>query len=226
MAVKIYDDLTQGTDEWLEARRGIVTASVVGQLVTTRTKKPANNDTSRGLMMTLLAERITGFIDPVYVSEDMLRGTMEEPIARQAYADHTGTEVEQVGFMTEDIGSARLGYSPDGLVGDDGLIEIKSRRPKKHVKTILEDRVPPENMAQIQCGLLVSGCAWLDYVSYCGGMPLWIKRVYPDDQWQDAIAEAVTQFEDLAAEALTTYTVRTDGMPVMERTTFDQEITI
>ena len=226
MAVKIYDNLTQGTDEWLEARRGIVTASVVGQLITTKTVKPANNDTSRGLMWTLLAERITGFIDPVYVSEDMLRGTMEEPIARQAYADHAGTEVDQVGFMTEDIGDARLGYSPDGLVGDDGLIEIKSRRPKKHVKTILEDRVPPENMAQIQCGLLVSGCAWLDYVSYCGGMPLWIKRVYPDDQWQDAIAEAVTQFEDLAAEALTTYTVRTDGMPVMERTTFDQEITI
>ncbi|MDN6442981.1 MAG: hypothetical protein L0K30_13440, partial [Acidipropionibacterium jensenii] len=81
MTLKIYDNLTQGTDEWLEARRGIVTASVVGQLITTRTMKPANNDTSRGLMMTLLAERITGFIDPVYVSEDMLRGTMEEPIA-------------------------------------------------------------------------------------------------------------------------------------------------
>ena len=226
MALKIYDDLTQGTDEWLEARRGIVTASVVGQLITTKTVKPANNDTSRGLMWTLLAERITGFIDPVYVSEDMLRGTMEEPIARQAYADHMGVEVQQLGFMTEDRWGFIIGYSPDGLVADDGLIEIKSRRPKKHVKTILEDRVPPENMAQIQCGLLVSGCAWLDYVSYCGGMPLWIKRVYPDDQWQDAIAEAVTQFEDLAAEALTTYTVRTDGMPVMERTTFDQEITI
>ena len=226
MALKIYDNLTQGTDEWLEARRGIVTASVVGQLITTKTMKPANNDTSRGLMMTLLAERITGFIDPVYVSEDMLRGTMEEPIARQAYADHTGVQVDQVGFMTEDIGGARLGYSPDGLVSDDGLIEIKSRRPKKHVKTILEDRVPVENMAQIQCGLLVSGRAWCDYVSFCSGMTLWIKRVYPDDQWADAIAEAVTQFEDLAAKALTTYTLRTDGMPVMERSTFDQEITI
>ncbi|MDN5963015.1 lambda exonuclease family protein [Acidipropionibacterium jensenii] len=226
MTLKIYDNLTQGTDEWLEARRGIVTASVVGQLITTRTMKPANNDTSRGLMMTLLAERITGFIDPVYVSEDMLRGTMEEPIARQAYADHTGTEVKQVGFMAwEDIGDTHLGYSPDGLVGDDGLIEIKSRRPKKHVKTILEDRVPPENVAQIQCGLLVSGRAWLDYVSFCSGMPLWIKRVYPDDQWADAIMSAVAKFEELAAQSLTIYTARTDGMPVMERTHFDEELT-
>ena len=226
MAVKIYDDLTQGTDEWLEARRGIVTASVVGQLITTRTMKPANNDTSRGLMMTLLAERITGFIDPVYVSEDMLRGTMEEPIARQAYSDQTCTEVEQVGFMTEDIGSARLGYSPDGLVGDDGLIEIKSRRQKKHLQTILSDAVPPENMAQIQCGLLVSGREWCDYVSYCAGMPLYIKRVHPSIQWADAIVESAILAEIEMKKARTKYEATVAGMPIMPESTFNEEIVI
>jgi predicted phage-related endonuclease len=226
VSLKIYENLAQGTDEWLEARRGIVTASTVGKLITAKTLKPAHNGTADALTMSLIAERITGHIDPVFVSNDMLRGTLEEPIARDAYAAHTGVEVTQVGFMTEDAYGFTLGYSPDGLVGGDGLIEIKSRRQKKHLQTILEDQVPPENMAQIQCGLLVSGRAWCDYVSYCGGMPLWIKRVHPDEQWMDAIAEAVTQFEDLAAESLTTYTVRTDGMPVMERTHFDQEITI
>jgi hypothetical protein len=225
VSLKIYDTLTQGSDEWLEARRGIVTASVVGQLITTKTLKPAHNDTSSGLTMSLIAERITGHIDPVFVSNDMLRGTLEEPIARDAYAAHTGVEVTQVGFMTEDAYGYTLGYSPDGLVGGDGLIEIKSRRQKKHLQTILEDQVPPENMAQIQMGLLVSGRDWCDYVSFCGGMPLYIKRVYPASAWGDAILRAVEEFEETAAECLETYTQRTTGMPVMERTTFDEELT-
>lgn len=226
MAVKIYDDLTQGTEEWLEARRGIVTASVVGQLITTRTMKPANNDTSRGLTMSLVAERITGHIERAFVSEDMLRGTLEEPIARQAYADYKGVEVEQTGFMTEDRWGFTIGYSPDGLVADDGLIEIKSRRQKKHLHTILSDAVPPENMAQIQCGLLVSGREWCDYVSFSGGMPLWIKRVYPDERWQEAVIAAVDQFEQSAATMLDTYADRTIDLPMTERTNFDEEITI
>jgi hypothetical protein len=82
--------------------------------------------------------------------------------------------------MVRDDWGFSLGYSPDGLVGDDGLIEVKCRRQKKHLQTILADEVPPENMAQLQCGLLVSGREWIDYVSYCGGMPMYVKRVYPD----------------------------------------------
>lgn len=225
MSLKIYDTLTQGTDEWLEARRGIVTASVVGKLITTKMLKPAHNDTSSGLTMSLIAERVTGHVDPVFVSNDMLRGTLEEPIARAAYAAHTGVEVTQVGFMTEDSLGYTLGYSPDGLVGTEGLIEIKSRRQKKHLQTILEDQVPPENMAQIQMGLLVSGRDWCDYVSFCGGMPLYIKRVYPASKWGDAILQAVEEFEETAAKCIETYTQRTSGMPVMERTTFDEELT-
>ena len=90
--------------------------------------------------------------------------------------------------MVRDDWGFKIGYSPDGLVGKDGLIEIKSRRPKKHLQTIIAGTVPAENMAQIQAGLLVSGRDWCDYISYCGGMRPWIKRVEPDTRWSPSIA--------------------------------------
>lgn len=269
MTLHTYPDLIQGTEEWLAARRGIVTASVVGQLLTTRPPsaltgrcpecgadvdqscvslrggapirtlhgtrapaddaplviEPADNDTSRALTTLLAAERITGWSDPVYVSHDMLRGTLDEPVAREVYATHIAP-VTEVGFMVRDDWGYPIGYSPDGLVGSDGLIEIKSRRQKKHLATILADEVPAENMAQIQAGLLVSGRAWCDYVSFCGGMPLWPKRVYPDQRWHDAILAAVERFETTAAEMVATFHERTAGMPATERSDYDMDVMI
>jgi hypothetical protein len=97
------------------------------------------------------------------------------------------------------------------------LIEIKSRAQKKHLQTILADEVPLENLAQIQCGLLVSGREWCDYVSFCSGMPLYVKRVLPDERWHEAIIEAVAFFEDNAADMIKTYTAAIDGRPMTER---------
>ena len=208
-------DLIQGTDEWHDQRRGIVTASVVGKLLTS-TGKPANNETSRTLTAQLVAERITGWTDPVFVSDDMLRGHDDEPRAVDVYAEHHAP-VTKVGFMVRDDLGLRVGYSPDGLVGDDGLIEVKSRRAKKQLQTILEDEVPAENMAQLQAGLLVSGREWVDYVSYCGGMPLYVKRVEPLLEWFDAIRDAVAAFEDAAAQMVADYEAATKGMPATER---------
>jgi hypothetical protein len=215
MSLTILPDLVQGSDEWHDQRRGIVTASMVGRLLTS-TGKPANNDTSRTLTAQLVAERITGWTDPVYVSDDMLRGHDDEPRALDVYSEHHAP-VESVGFMVRDDWGFRIGYSPDGLVGDDGLVEVKSRRAKKHLQTILEDQVPAENMAQLQCGLLVSGRAWIDYVSFCGGMPLYVKRVEPDPAWFDAILAAVTAFEDTASLMVAVYTAATEGLPMTER---------
>lgn len=215
-----YPDLEQGTNEWHDVRRGIVTASTIGQLITTRTLKPANNDTSRGLTVQLVAERITGWTDPTYVSDDMARGHMDEPIARDLYAE-TYAPVTEMGFLIRRAPGFVLGYSPDGLVNDDGLIEIKSRRPKKHLATILADQVPAENMAQIQAGLFVSGRQWCDYISYCGGMPMWTKRVHPDPEWFQAIHEAVTGFEKAAAEQERAYRKAVTGLPPTERINYD-----
>ena len=211
-----FPDVIQGSDPWHDQRRGIVTASVVGRLLTS-TGKVASNDTSRTLVAQLVAERITGWTDPVYVSDDMLRGHDDEPRAVCAYAEYKDTDVRHVGFLVRDDWGFSIGYSPDGLVGDSGLVEVKSRRAKKQLQTILEDAVPAENMAQLQCGLLVSGREWCDYVSYCGGMPLYVKRVYPDPEWFDAIVAAVTSFE-LAASLMTEqYEAATAGLPATER---------
>ena len=215
MSITTYPTLMQGTDEWFAARRGLVTASVIGKLLTA-TLKVANNDTSRGLALTLTAERITGNIDPSFLSADMWRGVEDEPVARDLYAERYAP-VEQLGFIVRDFGDYQIGYSPDGLVGDDGLIECKSRLQKIHLQTILNDRVPDENMAQLQCGLLVSGRAWIDYVSYCGGMPLWVKRVTPDLSWQAAILAAVEALEESAADMTARYHAAVEGLPITER---------
>jgi hypothetical protein len=216
MTLEVFEELEQGTPEWLAARRGIITASVVGLLITAKTVKPAANDTSRGLTATLVAERITGHVEPIQMNADMERGTLDEPFARDLYSEHYAPATE-IGFMVRDDFGFRLGYSPDGLVGDGGLIEIKSRRQKKHLSTILADEVPIENMAQCQAGLLVSGREFIDYVSYCGGMPLYVKRVVPDPKWFTAIIEAGEQFEATAAEMVERYTEATAGMPPTTR---------
>lgn len=226
MTLTIHADLEQGTPEWLEVRRGVLTASTIGQLITPGRVEPSASQTARALTAQLISERITGRIEPTPQTHDMLIGTLEEPRARMAYEQHTGVEVEQVGFILLETEHLRLGYSPDGMVGDSGLIEIKSRRPKKQLRTILDGRVPLENMAQLQAGLYVAGREWIDYVSFCGGMPLFITRVEPDERWFEAIERVARDFESEAAATIAAFRERTDGMPVPEFIDYDQEIVI
>ena len=180
----------------------------------------ADNETSRGLTETLVAERIAGWTEDTPMTSDMWRGVDSEPYARDVYAEHHG-DVEQVGFMVRDDWGFRIGYSPDGLVGDDGLIEIKAPRAKGHLRTVLSGKVPAYNMAQLQTGLLVSGRKWVDFIPYCGGLPLWSTRVYPDPAWQEAIVAAVAKFETDAAEMVANYRAATTGLPITERINFD-----
>lgn len=217
MALTIYDTLEQGTDEWLEARRGIVTASTVGKLLTS-TGKIANNDTSRALAETLITERITGRIEHTHPTRDMQRGTLLEPEARRLYEGYH-YPVQEVGFMVWEDNGIKLGYSPDGLTADgdsDGLIEIKSRTPRIHLRTIMTDTVPAANMAQLQAGMLVADKPWIDYISYSPGLPLYVKRVEPIPEWQTAICEAVTRFEEMAGVEIFNYQRITEHMPATE----------
>lgn len=265
MTLTVHKDLLQGTDEWFDVRRGIVTASTVGNLITMKrltagdyacpdcgapaadpcrsktkqgaviktfhpdrtetarkSKSPlvfetASTDLSRSLTLLLVAERITGWTEMTFTNFAMERGIEDEPLARAKYSEHYAP-VTEVGFMTEDKWGFTLGFSPDGLVGDSGAIEIKSRSPKAQLATILAGHPPAENMAQLMCGLLVSGREWIDYVSYAGGMPMFVHRVYPQQKWFDAILKAAAAFEANAAEMMRVYDESTVGLQPTERT--------
>lgn len=215
MSLKIYEELEQGTDEWLEARRGIVTASVIGQLITPSTLKVAKNATSRSKIAELAAERITGRVEETPISWQMERGNEEEHRARELYEQHYGP-VEQVGFMVRDVDGIPLGFSPDGLCGDDGFVEFKSRSPKIHVQHVISGKVPPENMAQVMTGLYVTGRSWCDYTSFSNGMAMWRTRVFPDSQWFTAIEEALHHAESAILQVISDYEESVVGAPVAE----------
>jgi len=193
-----HRDLAQGSGDWLEIRRGLLTASEMRLLVTPATMKAAANDNARAHLFTLVSQRIAGYVEDTYTGYDMLRGHEDEIDARIAYAQNYAP-VEDCGFITNDRWGFTIGYSPDGLVGDDGLIECKSRKHKFQVETILksvaEDKVPAEFLIQCQTGLLVSERKWLDFISYSAGLFMATVRVYPDPVIQEAIVSIATDAE-------------------------------
>jgi putative phage-type endonuclease len=202
--ITTHEDLLQGSDEWLAIRCGLLTASEMKLIITPAKMQFANNDKSRAHVYELLAQRITQHVEPAYISDDMLRGMEDEATARELYNENY-EPVQQVGFITHEMRGFTLGYSPDGLVGDNGLIEIKSRRAKYQIETIIYDEVPDEYMLQIQTGLLVSGRKWCDFISYSAGLPLYVKRVMADYEMQGKIVDAAVAFEDAIKEKASRY---------------------
>lgn len=228
--ITYHAEVVQGSEEWLSLRRGLITASEM-HLLLTPTLKVATNDKSRAHVYELLAQRISGYTEPTYVGSDMLRGQDEEILARELYNQKI-LNVDECGFVTNDEWGFTLGYSPDGLVGNDGLIECKSRRQKYQVQTIVEnlgedrgETVPIDFVLQTQTGLLVTRRKWLDLVSYCGGLPMAVLRVYPNPGVQDAIILAAKAAEKEIAEKLEIYNVYSRGLLPTERV-IEQEMTI
>lgn len=179
--------MEQRSPEWYEARLGRVTASRVADIVA---KTKTGYSTSRAnYMAELICERLTGVQGASYASAAMQWGTDTEPMARAAYEGTVGSLVIETGFVPH--GSiAMAGASPDGLIEDDGLVEIKCPITATHIETLLGQSVPGRYVTQMQWQMACTGRKWCDFVSFDPRMPekmqLFIKRVDRDNA---AIAE-------------------------------------
>lgn len=215
MAITYHNDLIQGSDEWHAARCGLLTASEI-KLILTPTLKIAANAKERAHLWELAAQRISGYVEPSYISDAMLRGHEDEITARDLYSKNFA-KVEECGFVTNDKWGFTLGCSPDGLVGADGMIECKSRGQKFQIQTIVEHyvdgAVPEDFMLQVQAAMLITGRKWCDLISYSGGLPMATMRVEPDAKVQDAIIEAASKFEARIHEVITDYHAALEGDP-------------
>jgi len=201
--ITIHETIEQGSDEWHDLRRGILCASEVRHILTP-TLKIADNEKTRSHVWEIAAQRISGYTEPTYIGDSMLRGHEDEIRARDKYSTEYAP-VTEVGFITNDALGFTMGYSPDGLVGNDGLIECKSRIQKYQVQTIVEMEPPEEFMLQLQTALLISGRKWIDFISYSGGLPMVTMRQEPIPRYQEAIAEAATGFEAKVAAKVEEY---------------------
>lgn len=225
MTLTIYDELEQGSDEWLEARRGLITASELN-LILTPTLKIANNEKTRAHAFELAAQRISGYTEPQWIGDNMLRGWADEIKARERYSAEIAP-VSEIGGMCKDFGGFKLWASPDGLIGDDEGLEVKSRIQKHHLATVTSNEVPQEHVLQVQANLLVSGRKVWNYVSYCGGWPMWIIRVEPDPVVQQAIIDACEAFEGKVQEVMQLYKSRLDKLGddvIMTEREIEQEV--
>lgn len=169
----------QGTDEWLRDRLGCASGSNFAKLITA-TGKPSTS--AESYINQLIAERLLGGMAfEVKVTEWMQRGTELEPLARSFYEMATGNDVEEIGFVKHDI--YECGVSPDGLVGDDGLLEIKCPAPSTHVAYLKGNALPATYKQQVMGQMWIMEREWCDFVSYHPELPVLITRVYRDDEY-------------------------------------------
>ncbi len=208
----------QGSDAWKALRVGKVTGSRVSDVIAKTKTGPAASRAN--YMAALIAERLTGAPMDSFSSPAMIWGTEKEPDARAAYEFRTDATVETVGFVPHPT-IGMTGASPDGLVGDVGLVEIKCPQSATHIDTLLGQAVPDKYMVQMQFQMACTGRRWCDFVSYDPRLPeamrLFIKRVPRDDKRIHELEVAVVDFlreveEKFVALSLRYYGPRADNL--------------
>lgn len=187
--------IVQGSPEWFAERVGKVTASRVADVVA-RTKSGWGASRAN-YMAELIAERLTGAKSEGFVNAAMQHGIDTEPQARDAYSFYAGVDVEQVGFIAHPT-IEMSGASPDGLVGNDGLVEIKCPSTATHIDTLLDGKIPERYVLQMQWQMACTGRKWCDFVSFDPRMPesmrLFIKRVERDENLIASLEKDVELF--------------------------------
>ena len=182
--LKIFD-CEQGSPEWFACRLGIPTASRFKDVLA-----KGQGLTRKKYLYTLAGEILTGEPAESYTNDHMQRGKEMEAEARDMYAFQTSNDPVQVGFMRR----GDVGCSPDSLLGEDGLLEIKTKLPHLHLEALEGRRLPPEHVAQVQGQLWVSGRQFCDFVSYWPKLPLFCIRVERDDTYIATLAAEVEAF--------------------------------
>lgn len=185
----------QRTEAWRSARLGRVTASRTADVMATT--KTGYSASRANYMAQLITERLTQTPTEGFSSPAMQWGTDTEPQARMAYELMTGESVVETGFIPHPT-IAGFGASPDGLVGSDGLIEIKCPNSATHIETLLAGKVPSKYMIQMQVQMMCTGREWCDFVSFDPRMPgdmnFWMQRVHADHASQTDIKAEVIKF--------------------------------
>lgn len=188
---EFFYDIEQGSEAWMRLRAGVVTASELHKVIMEGQKRGSPSKTRRKYMLTLIAEQLSGEPAPEsFSNQHTERGKAMEAEAREHYAFMSDEEPRLVGFIKK----GRVGCSPDSLIGDVGLLEIKTKLPDLHLETVLADELPSEHRAQVHGQLWVAEREFCDFVSYWPRLPPFIKRVYRDEAYIKMLEKAVNDF--------------------------------
>ncbi len=195
-----YFDMDQGSLAWFQVRMGCATASEFATIMTKGRKAGEPSKVRRTYLLRLAGELLTGEHQDSYESEAMLRGKLMEDEARAYYAMRSKEDVSQVGFARIALGGGFAGASPDSVVGERGLLEVKTRAPHHHLAVLLDGVLPEEHRAQVQGQLWITGRDWCDYLSYWPKLRPLMVRVPRDDACIELLSREVETFlQELAA---------------------------
>lgn len=183
--LEVFKEIEQGSEQWRLIRCGIPTASMFASILA-----KGQGKTRRTYMLRLIGEQMTGLPANSYENEHMRRGRELEAEARNFYAFQTDNEPELVGFIRNE----NKGCSPDSLIESDGLLEIKTKLPELQLAVLLADKLPSEHKAQVQGQIWVAEREWCDFCSYWPGLPLFVTRVYRDEEYIKELSAEVDKF--------------------------------
>jgi putative phage-type endonuclease len=183
-------DVEQGSPEWFSARLGIPTASMFDKIITT-TGQPSKS--AANYAFAVAGERLSGRVEEGYTNAAMERGKELESEARELYEFVSGCEVKQIGLVYKDE-NRLFSCSPDGLIGNDGGVEIKCPSIGVHTRYLYGNKCPTDYYQQVQGCLFVTGRKWWDFVSYYPDVEPLIVRCYPDRKFQDALSREIEKF--------------------------------
>lgn len=192
------EDILQGSPEWFQMRCGFIGASRIADIMSNG-KGGAESTGRANYRAQLVCERLTGCVAESFGNAYTQRGTEDEGAARECYEFVSGYTVEQTSFLFHPM-LPFSGCSPDGMIGTDGLVEIKRKIPAHHIEYIFKNRVPPEYIKQMMWQMAVTSRAWNDFCSYCPELPenmqLFICRLHRDNAMIAEMESAVITFNE------------------------------